>query len=358
LVFVPYREWFDRFQERSGGFSSRLWVDTDTGHGRFQPMPNEALLARFYNGTFTRSSGTVTPEAEYTEAVVRVVSDMRDHVREVVPLREAFTYHDVGCGFGASVWAAQQIGLVASGNEMNREWVEAANPYCQGALSAEPLERVLDDLGHEVDLFFAAHVLEHLPDPERTLTLMARHMSRGGVAYICVPNTHSLVAMLGGRRRDPAYQFPMHLQYFSPKSMVSMLRDVGLEAIELATRIHDPLAIGEVQPFRSLIGDSPTDAIDRALWCDAVCANMLGSELFVLASHQGTNSAAKHVARTAEVAFERFNAGRRVPFPDIRLRLRSRAKELAFPAMRRFGMDPNSLAAATRFVRRDGGRRS
>lgn len=86
--FEPYREWYDRFIERYEGFSSRLHVDETTGHGRFEPMPDAALLNRFYNGTFERSSSTVTPEAELRPEVVDIVSGMLDYVRETAGLPE------------------------------------------------------------------------------------------------------------------------------------------------------------------------------------------------------------------------------------------------------------------------------
>jgi hypothetical protein len=366
MSFVPYREWHDRFIEHYEGFSSRLYVDTATGHGRFQPMPSAALLDRFYNGTFTRSDSFPTPEAEFTPQVIDIVSNTRDYVREITGLPETFTYHDVGCGFGAGVWAARQLGLSATGNEANRAWVDAANPHCDGALSAEPLEEVLAGLGYEVDLFFCAHVLEHVADPQSILALMAHHISARGAAYLCVPNTHSLRAMLGGRRGDPAYQFPMHLNYFTPKSLCTMLRTVGLEPIQIETRPLDEVAPDGRSPVDDLMAAPPHLQVDPEAWDDAVCANLLGGELFVLATRLDNATAHRdpELEHRVDLAFERFMTARRVPPPDVRRGARRQArrakepvrravKRVVYPIVRGVGLEPTEIVARLRRLLHD-----
>lgn len=361
MRFVPYREWHDRFVEHYEGFSSRLHVDEATGHGRFEPMPDAALLDRFYNGSFTRSDSPPTPQAEFTPEVIDIVTGMCDYVREITGLPETFTYHDVGCGFGAGVWAAQQLGLQATGNEANRTWVEAANPHCRGALSAEPLEQVLAGLGHQVDVFFSSHVLEHVADPGSILALMAQHISSRGVAYLCMPNTHSLRAMLGGRRGDPAYQFPMHLNYFTPRSLCVMLREVGLEPIQIETRALDEIASDGRSPLDCLMETPRPLQVDDEAWQEAVCANLLGGGLFVLATRPDNTTARRDpdLDRKVELAFERFAAARRVPLPDVRKAAKRQArrveaptrravKRVAYPTVRALGFDPKELVARLR----------
>ncbi len=357
MTFVPYREWDDRLIERYERFSSRLYVDQNTGHGRFEPMPSATLLDHYYNGTFARSESAVTAEAEFTPEVLDVITRTCDYVREIAGLPETFSYHDVGCGFGASAWAAQQLGLRATGNEVDREWVEAANPHCRGALSAEPLEDVLAGLGYEIDLFFCAHGLEHLVDPERTLALVARHLSARGVAYLCLPNFHSLRALAGGRRNDPHYQFPLHLNYFTPKSLCAMLRAAGLEAIQIETRPLNETAPDGRSPMDRLMAIPPNPQVDAAAWDDAVCANLLGGELFVLAARPDNATALRDhdLERKIEQAFERFNAARRVPAPDLEHvrqevagRARRLVKSLVYPVLRRMGFDPSEVVARLR----------
>lgn len=195
--------------------------------------------------------------------------------------------------------------MTATGNEVNAAWVDAANPHCRGALSAEPLEDVLAKLGYEVDLFFSSHVLEHVADPDRILALIARHLSARGVAYLCVPNAHSLRAMIGGRRNDSFYQFPMHLNYFTPKSLCAMLRAVGLRAIQIETRVLDEVAPDGRSPIDRLMRIPPNMQVDYAAWGDAACANLLGGGLFVLAARHDNTAArrAPDLERKVELAF-------------------------------------------------------
>jgi SAM-dependent methyltransferase len=260
----PFREGQDRFVETYAGFTSRLVVEPATGHMRFHPTPGDDLLARYYNGTFTRSADAPTPEREFTPQLLETIRGLESYLRIEARLGEGFTFHDVGCGFGGSVWAMRHLGVRATGNEANAAWVDAANPHCGGALSSAPLEGVLAGLPHAVDAFFCAHVLEHVPDPLGQLRLMARHLSDEGVAYLCMPNIHSLRTMRRGVRDSAAYFFPMHLNYFTPTSLVAMVRAAGMEPLRIETR--------------SMFDDGAT-AED--------CAALRGWELFVLAGKPG-----------------------------------------------------------------------
>lgn len=289
--FRPFREGQERFIESYAGFTSQLVVDPATGHMRFHPMPSDDLLARYYNGTFTRSEDEPTAEKEFTPGILETIRGLESYFRNEGRLATGFTFHDVGCGFGASVWAMRQLGVRATGNEANAAWVDAANPHCDGSLFSAPLDRVLADLPYSIDAFFCAHVLEHVPDPLGQLRLMARHLSEEGVAYLCMPNVHSLRTMRRGVRDSAAYFFPMHVNYFTPKSLVAMVREAGMEPMRIETR--------------SMFDDGAT-ADD--------CAALRGWELFVLAAKPGNTRVKRDLdidGRCAR-ALREFHAGRRI----------------------------------------------
>jgi 2-polyprenyl-3-methyl-5-hydroxy-6-metoxy-1,4-benzoquinol methylase len=281
----PYRERTDNFYERFEDFSSQLIADTETGHLKFDPMPPDDLLYRFYNGTFTREELLPTPEKEFNAKVFDGMTLLKKYFIEIAGFQDDFTFHDVGCGFGGMVWAAHKLGIRASGNEANRAWVDAANLHCNGTLSAEPLEQCLSKLPYKIDGFFCAHVLEHLPDPLTTLKLMAKYMSDEGAAYICLPNIHNTRTLRCGMRNHGCFGFPVHLHYFTPKSLVAMIREAGLEPVQVETR-------------------SMFD--DRATKED--CDNLHAWEVFMLAVKPGNTKAKRHADLDikCEAAFRSF----------------------------------------------------
>lgn len=293
MMFVAYQEHDDQFVLDYDGFSSRLTIDPETGHSRFSPMPPQEVLDKFYNGIFTRSESAPTPEAEFRQDVIAEFKDLCDHLLDIGAIgSNQISYHDVGCGFGATVWAMQKLGAKATGNEVNRDWVDRANPHCHGGLSAKPLDEALDALGYKIDLFFCSHVLEHVPDPLWHLKQMAAHMSDCGVAWLAVPNANNFRAVMGGRRADRFFEFPMHLNYFTPKSLFSMIREAGLEPADGSTALVPPYEVDDRGrwPMDVLLGLPSHFAIDQDAWTEAQCKNWLGGNLIMLAAKPGHKS--------------------------------------------------------------------
>jgi SAM-dependent methyltransferase len=283
------------YQFSFDGVDSILMRNPDTGHWRFTPPPREALLEKYYNATFTRSTQSPSVESEFTQEILNKLRGLDSYLRTKGGFKGAYTFHDIGCGFGASVWAMQQFGNIATGNEANVEWVNKANLHCNGKLTAERIEDFLPKLNYTIDVFFTAHVLEHLIDPYTTIQTVSRFISKDGLLYICVPNAQCKPVSKKGIL-DPSYShccnFPMHLNYFTPKSMFYMLRQAGLDAIEVGTRslFHDDA--------------SPDD-----------CLNLLGFELFMLASPRSpkTIDAAISTEHKCNSAYQRFMEG---SFPE------------------------------------------
>lgn len=298
LEFYPYVEYADKFEVEYSGFKTRLFYNHETGHLIYYPMPDSSLINSYYNGCFTRSNSIPTVTNEYRPEIIDVVRGLKSYVHDIAQL-EQFNVHDIGCGFGAGVWAWQQIGVSASGNEANKSWVEAANPYCEYRLFSEPLRVVLQQLNSKVDFFFSSHVLEHLADPLETLRIVAENISSDGVFYIVVPNNHCQRNLIHGRRSgvdfltlDGNPNFPMHLNFFTPMSLCKMLRYAGLEPIQIETRPLDELS----------------DCINNPGWRQEVKSNLLGGELFVLACKPDNKLAKRDplVDIAVQAAYDKF----------------------------------------------------
>ena len=100
-----------------------------------------------------------------------------------------------------------------------------------------------EGLRGRVDVLTMVHVLEHLADFSQTLAGIRDLLQPDGVFYVEVPNAASLRARLSESFLKPWFTansqrylaFPIHLYYFSPRSLTHFLKRHGFEIAELCT---------------------------------------------------------------------------------------------------------------------------
>ena len=138
---------------------------------------------------------------------------------------------DVGCGEGVLTqrWAQQLegrvVGLDLEDPALQAEWERRRAPNLEyRAMKAEHLP-----FGDgEFDLATAIEVLEHVPDPEHTVSEMAR-VARGGHLLVSVPREplwRGLNMARGAYLRDLG-NTPGHVNHWSKRSFVELLSRHG-----------------------------------------------------------------------------------------------------------------------------------
>lgn len=149
---------------------------------------------------------------------------------------------DVGAGEGVLIDALRRLGREAEGIER-----ESRRPD------------ISDRSIHEVEDGWAAivfwHSLEHLPEAGRAVDQAVRLLVPGGVLVIAVPNAASLQARAFGDRwlhLDP----PRHLVHLTAASLLSRLRDRGLEIERVSHVRGGQVVIGWLD---GLVGTLPGD---------------------------------------------------------------------------------------------------
>lgn len=143
---------------------------------------------------------------------------------------------DVGCGEGVLVqhWAQRMPDSRVVGIDLDEPSIQAGWEKHQAAnleYRAMDAER-LPFAGHEFELASAIEVLEHLPDPERTLAEMARCAQRH--LLVSVPREplwRALNVARGAYVRNLG-NTPGHLNHWSRRSFVRLLERHG-EVVEL-----------------------------------------------------------------------------------------------------------------------------
>ncbi len=138
---------------------------------------------------------------------------------------------DVGCGEGVLVqrWARQLgdrrvVGIDLEEQSIQEGWAEHQAPNLEyRMMEAENLPFA----ANEFDLATAVEVLEHVPDPERTVSEMARCAERHLLVSVPREPLWRMLNMARGAYWSELGNTPGHLNHWSRRSFVRMLSRHG-----------------------------------------------------------------------------------------------------------------------------------
>jgi SAM-dependent methyltransferase len=138
--------------------------------------------------------------------------------------------YEVGASVGILLRAAQTRGWTVDGVEPSAWAVATARERYSLRITQGTIESGPGPAG-PVDCVVMSDVLEHLVDPQAAVIQAADWLSTGGILAIVTVNMAALPARLL-RGRWPGFM-DMHLTYFTPRALRSMLRAAGLQPVEL-----------------------------------------------------------------------------------------------------------------------------
>lgn len=134
---------------------------------------------------------------------------------------------DIGAGTGDFLKTAEQNKWTVKGVEPNAKARKIAQEKGLSILSdSSALKEEL------FDVISMWHVLEHVPDLEKQIETLDKHLKKNGTLYIAVPNYKSYDARNYGKFWA-AYDVPRHLWHFSQTSIKKIFLEKGfcLEAL-------------------------------------------------------------------------------------------------------------------------------
>jgi 2-polyprenyl-3-methyl-5-hydroxy-6-metoxy-1,4-benzoquinol methylase len=159
---------------------------------------------------------------------------------------------DYGCGSGEWLLHLASLGfrrLCGADLRANPRFVERLSAEGIAACSIDEVERLPDG---SFDVIRLEHVLEHLPQPVPTLTLLRRLLVPGGWLVLTVPS------ILPWRERedldrspDRAHlQIPVHLAHHSEMSLLQLLEEAELSVVAMkATKVERFLTAAARRPI-------------------------------------------------------------------------------------------------------------
>jgi SAM-dependent methyltransferase len=230
------------FYSHVGGLDYSVLLGTDYSLARcsdcglvFQTqVPNDALLGRLYEEW-------IDPQQAYERyhrdqpplrraELKREVSIARSFISDSVP-RLALDY---GCGWGEWSQMTQACGFEAWGTELSAARRAHAEKFGIKVVKDEQLPN------RYFGLINLDQVLEHLPNPRETLTLLAAKLHPGGILRVAVPNGLNIKHAL--RHFDRELTRPRlgglnpvapleHLNCFTFKSLVRIAESCHLQRV-------------------------------------------------------------------------------------------------------------------------------
>lgn len=212
----------DRFACTSGlaGTHAEIYWCASCRVGYSPPPPSGWLLAEYENVVDPSYLGE---EAHRLRNAAWILSRVERY-------QEPGALYEVGASVGILLLAARARGWSVDGIEPSSWAVATARERYslnirQGTMESDPGPPA------PVDCVAMSDVLEHLADPQGAVTKAAEWLAPGGILALVTVNMEALLARCL-RGRWPGFM-DMHLTYFTPRALRSMLRAAGLQPVEL-----------------------------------------------------------------------------------------------------------------------------
>lgn len=187
---------------------------------------------------YTRFQHTLTPVI-----LAHDKFQFKQHIAEMSALSgKSITtgrFLDVGCGSGATVRAAMDLGWEALGIDIDPSLTELGHRELQVDLRTTTLSDS-NLTAEQFDFIRLRDVIEHLPDPYQSLLEVKRLLVPGGYLLIATPNEDALPTQVrlivdGKRTTVATVAPPHHVHGFTPKTLARLCRRVGLSICRLHT---------------------------------------------------------------------------------------------------------------------------
>ena len=200
---------------RDDGVSWPIFRCDDCRHGFANPQPSWEELQPYYNAAYDPYESEHGLEGfEQTVAEAKQADEFR-HIR----IRPGLRILDVGCGGGAFLRVARELGAVVQGVEPSSHGVATAKSSGLPVFHGQ-IEQFAESVGPDTkfDVVTANHVVEHHPNPSAMLKTMASLLADDGYLWLAVPNAGSWSAR-ALKEKWHSVDLPYHLMQFNEASM-------------------------------------------------------------------------------------------------------------------------------------------
>lgn len=246
--------------------ATATWRVKRTGHARYPiqicrhckyafaaPRPSREELKNYYcksghgiEVATPEPSAVLDREAEHPGSTLdakRILKTIRRNLSDGLPK----TFLDVGCGYGFFSKEALRCGFDVTALESASYEREVARLL----LGFDPVNAWFEeaDIPSKYSAILMSQVLEHVHDINFWIKKAASLLNTGGILCIALPSFDSIFRHLLSEK-DPYICPPIHLNYFSLKSLKKLLQKYNLETVASCSISRIPLSTVEKRmPF-------------------------------------------------------------------------------------------------------------
>ena len=210
---------------------NRISLCEDCTFQFMNPQYSDGYLAEFYAGYY----------ADHPQIEREPISHAHDfYLRKIEKhANRKGRLLDYGCGVGRVLNTARQRGWTVVGYDVDCETTRKVEKAYGFEIKCGPFEDV-DWRGQRFDVVYLHHVLEHVKNPVRTVSMLRDLLDERGLLFVGVPNMRSLSSTVktilerkGIRRRRVGahYATDHHLLYFSKPSLRGLLEKCGFTVV-------------------------------------------------------------------------------------------------------------------------------
>jgi 2-polyprenyl-3-methyl-5-hydroxy-6-metoxy-1,4-benzoquinol methylase len=226
----------------------------DCGHLMTSPVVDEKdlgdLYGKYYPRKYVNTTDLVTSAAE----VIRPWSRFQrwwngTNNQGQYSVSTGQVMLDVGCGNGLSLLEAQELGAQAYGIEADPNVERIADELKLRVHIGSIYDRPFPEINF--DLIVLNQVIEHIPDPSKTLKTLKERLKPMGRIVIVFPNRNSFWQLIF-RRNWINWHIPYHLHHFNYKGFKTFAEQNGYRVIRKMTitpTIWTVLQLQAVQQF-------------------------------------------------------------------------------------------------------------
>jgi 2-polyprenyl-3-methyl-5-hydroxy-6-metoxy-1,4-benzoquinol methylase len=204
-------------------------------------IPNDSLMERLYGHWIEPKSAFCRHQEQgigiylyYAQEIMRIISYFNRP-------SSSLSFFDFGMGWGSWALMAKAFGCDSYGSEVSAERIENARSNGIKIVTLEELPQ------QQFDFINTEQVLEHVPEPLKTLRHLKSSLKKDGIIKVSVPTANNIKARLKKMDweapRGTKYSLnpvaPLeHINFYTRKALVTMAAEAGMKEAKVPMSLH------------------------------------------------------------------------------------------------------------------------
>lgn len=228
----------DRFDDKNG----KQWKVVTCAKCDFtylNPRPGPDFIAQYYSNAQYQPFLSTQEKRTVLDTLYCWIRyfNVKHKRRTIEKIKFKGSLLDIGCGTGEFLKEMQEHGWETAGIEKDRDAAQVAKKvYHLNVTTGDMLEFRHSHKRFDVITFW--HVLEHLPDPKRSLNQAGELLEKEGVILVALPNIASFDAHFY-RENWVALDAPRHLHHFEPHSLKTLCEQSKMVVVSFRQMVFD-----------------------------------------------------------------------------------------------------------------------